>query len=401
MNRTTKNIFFSLFISFVFFGTIEIYLRTIDFEGTSISDLLNTAGFPVNAYVHKRDRILGPWFLQTPNGYRSNPALRSRGFHKETFLRSESRVFSIGGSTTYGSPFEHEEKGFSERLEKKITSPLRIINAGVAGMDSSAFPEMSDQLANIGGKGVIVYTGNNEIRGSLLQLCTSPKQSILSNIRLYRFLQDIYRQYSGFQYTFNHLKEHQEDCVSRSVTTVLSQISDFPTSYRNDEAYRITLQSFSKNIQTTIDHFRRANMQVWMVIPPINLQEPPQFAHANPNLLPETLALIAKLEKQEDWESIHLLDTTHARASYEVGMTNHNIELLRLAAEFDYATRRITPSIQNKMLDLCTANQEEVSCIDMRHIEEHDTDRFFVDFCHPTLDFGVEQIADSLLPFLE
>ena len=187
MIKIAKNITFSLASTLLFFGSFEAYLRGTQYEGTSISDLIDTAGFPDNAYVHIRDRVLGSWYEKTENGYRSNPKYIQRGFHKENFSDSEKRIFSIGGSTTYGSPFEHEEKGFSERLEKKINRRIRIINAGVAGMDSRAFPAMSKELAKIGGEGVIIYTGNNEVRGSLLSMCSQQNKNLLFSLVYFEF----------------------------------------------------------------------------------------------------------------------------------------------------------------------------------------------------------------------
>ena len=393
MNQTIRNIVFSLITTLLFFGLAELYLHQIQYEGTSISDLVDTAGFPDNSYVHKRDRILGPWFLKTPNGYRSNPDLRSRGFHKETFLDSEKRIFAMGGSTTYGSPFEHEERGFPHRLQKKQRGKLRIINAGVAGMDSSAFPMMSLQLQNIGAEKVIIYAGNNEIRGALLSMCTSEK-SIFSKLHLYRWIQDTYRQYNGFHYTYDQLAEHQEDCIEKSALQVVSQVQHIGGDYRQDELYIQLLSSFKQNLSTTIQNFAKSNIPVILVIPPINLYQKPDYTYTKSTK-------IQTLEYEQNWKRILQLVPTHARANYEIGIQSKNIELLRRAAEYDYTSRRITPSLQKALLEICQKYENNVRCIDMRYIEEDDTQQFFVDFCHPTFESGVDAIVNSILPHIE
>ena len=140
---------------------------------------------------------------------------------------------------------------------------------------------------------------------------------------------------------------------------------------------------------------------MWLVIPPINLHESPTHAQAAPYLPQETKSVISSLTQNQDWTSILLLDPTHAAANYHVGMKEEDADLLRTAAEFDYASRRITPSLQQELVKVCEKYQTQITCVDMRYIEENDVQKFFVDFCHPTFDFGVDAIVESLLPHIE
>ena len=396
MNPIVRKIVFSICTTTIFFTAVELYLRHIQFEGTSIADLIDTAGFPDNSYVHKRDRIMGSWFLETSNGYRSNPVLRQRGFHKETFLKIEKRIFAMGGSTTYGSPFENQERGFPHRLQKSLNSRLRIINVGVAGMDSSAFPAMSKELSAIGAEGIIIYTGNNEIRGSLLSMC-SPQQHLFANIKIYQWIQDRYRKSSGFQYSYNQLAQHQEDCILTSLTTITDQIENPESTNRSDQLYTGLLSSFTNNVSTAIENFINEQIHVFLVIPPINLYQNPEYSYkgvTNPSA-------IEKLERNKEWNRIIELIPNHAMANFKMGLRTNDLTLLRRAAEYDYASRRITPSLQEALMETCQKYEKDVTCIDMRYIEENDAKRFFVDFCHPTFDFGVNSIVESILSHIE
>jgi hypothetical protein len=142
-------------------------------------------------------------------------------------------------------------------------------------------------------------------------------------------------------------------------------------------------------------------MEVWLVIPPINLEQPPVYAHPNPILSHETKSLINNLVQKKQWTSILLLDQTHAKANYELGIKTQDKNKLIIAAQRDYATQRITPAFQDILLEICETNPKTVTCIDLRHIQEDNTSQFFHDFCHPTRTFGVDSIANSLLQHIE
>ena len=120
----------------------------------------------------------------------------------------------------------------------------------------------------------------------------------------------------------------------------------------------------------TIENFAQSKIPVIIVIPPINLYHKPEYT---------------------DTQQIH----------YEVGIKKQDQDLLRRAAEFDYASRRITPSLQKALLEICEQYENSVQCVDMRYIEEDNTQKFFVDFCHPTFDYGVNAIVQSILPHVE
>ena len=400
INCTMKKFIFSLFIFVIFFGSIELFLRSIDFEGSSTADIVETAGFHENAYVHRRDRTLGNWYLKTSDGYESNPKLIERGFHREHFLTNERRIFSIGGSTTYGSPFEHKEKGFSGRLQKTLQN-IRFINAGVAGMDSAALPAMSTQLSAIGGTGVIMYTGNNELRGALLRACSTQNGLPFQQLYVYRWLQDQYRQWSGIQYTYNQLAEHQEDCMQRALKQSINQHPTQKGEGRSDPFYLEILQQFQNNIMLAITSFGKKNMHVWLIIPPINLNSPPQQSRIDPTLPEHERKTIHQLIQKKEWNGVLQRDPKHARANFSVGIDKQDTKKLLLAAEHDYASSRITPSLQNILVGICTNKEPHVTCIDLRYLQNDNIEQYFHDFCHPTYEYGVDLIAQSLLPHIQ
>ena len=174
----TQRFLFAVLPALLIFGGLELILRLVHYEGTSIAELDSVDGIPENMYLHRRDRILGPWFITDPEYVtlkRSNPWRVGRGFHNQK-LSIESgerkRLFALGGSTTYGTPYEHERGGFPEATQAVLNQaePERweIINMGVAGMDASGFPAILDEITELDPSGIILYTGNNEIEGIAL-----------------------------------------------------------------------------------------------------------------------------------------------------------------------------------------------------------------------------------------
>jgi len=268
-------------------------------------------------------------------------------------------------------------------------------------MDSSAFPSMSHQLSKIGGTGTIIYTGNNEIRGALIRACSRQTEHPLQNIRLYRWLQDQHRQWKGIRYQAGQLLEHQEDCIQRAIQKTILQAPKNKGGFRSDPFYTAVLNDFEENLRTTIANFRQVNMHVWLVVPPINLNLPPKTAVIDPAIPLQEHPSIQALIDQKNWAAVLKRDPTHALANYYVGKQKNDIVALSMAAERDYASQRITPSLQEIIVDICTQNQPGVLCVDLRYLQFESSEDFFHDFCHPTREYGINTITQSLLPLIQ
>ena len=260
-------------------------------------------------------------------------------------------------------------------------------------MDSSSFPSLAEQLTDIGGYGVIIYTGNNELQGALLRLCASPTP-VLYTFKTYQLLLDLQRRVHGIQYQFDALAEHQDDCISRALLQTIEQLPKSDGHIRSDPFYQKLIRDFRQRMLQTIDTFQGENMKVWLVIPPINLLERPAFSIPDPKLSAEDRLKVLIKSKERKWSDILDIDPNHAQANYELGIQPpYDYEKLRIAAERDYRSRRITLGIQKELLNICTLR--EIDCIDLRGQEELSS-RFFHDFCHPTREYGVQTIAQTL-----
>ena len=435
-------------------GAAEGTLRVMDFQGTTVAELEATAGFNHGAYVQRRDRIYGDWFLEElgPNGgrwMRSNPALVNRGFHRQRFPVSsegELRVFAIGGSTTFGTPYEHQERGFPHRLEKVLQKKhpsyrWRMINAGVAGMDSRSFPRMMKEIVKLSPHGLVIYTGNNELRGALIEACSDPYREglerWLNQVRLVRLARSTYRQHRADQkLTINQMALHQDNCMTREVDRQLRQarVEDvnatpddeepwFPVGpARTDRWYVEAVRTFARNLERVLDVCRGAGIKVYLVLPAVNLRGAPMLTRPRVALGAEERRrrwnLVASAEgfwekkkpaeARRDVEAALALDPTAADANHLAGLMDlaqgklkSARRRLQLAVDRDYQGGRVTSHMEGALRQLCKLHPE-IACVDAKAVFTRASKSgvpgkdLFVDFCHPTFDKGVQLIADEL-----
>lgn len=435
-------------------GLAEGTLQIIGFEGTTLAELEATAGFNHGAYVWRRDRILGDWYVeeQGPRGaqwMRSNRDLQTRGFHRERFpleAEGELRLFAIGGSTTYGTPYEHQERGFPQRLQKALQTRhpghrWRLINAGVAGMDSRALPAMMKEIVRLNAHGLIIYTGNNELRGALIEVCANPYREglerWLNKVRLVRLVRSTYRQLrSGEKLTIDQMAMHQDKCMTREVDRqmIIARGGDvsarkeanepwFPVPpARTDRYYVDAVRVFASKMRQVLAMSRAAGIKVYLVFPAVNYLHAPNLTRARADLGGQdrrqqeqlvrsaegNLAKKRTVEARRDLDRALALDPTAADANYLAGTLDlaqgklaSARKRLQLAVDRDYFGDRITSHMEGVLRQLCQDNKE-ITCLDVKAAFTKASSRgipgkdLFVDFCHPTFDKGVQLIADTL-----
>ncbi len=410
-----RKVLFAIFPLLLIFGSVEGTLYFLNYQGTSIADIQLTAGFQQNAYVHRRDRILGDWFIEKDGLLTSNPYLLARGFHQQSFPpkpNGKRRYFALGGSTTYGSPFEHQRKGFPELLEESLndesSDQWEIINVGVAGMDSISFPELLKELVQYQPEGIIIYAGNNEIRGALTERCGNPYrvgiEQQINRVRTVQLLRDQFRRFQNITVHFDQLAERQDDCMKREVEKIQKE--------KQSLLYKELVQErFYQNLQTTINTATENNISVFLAIPPINLLLPPADQHWDRGLpRTEESALQTLLKAQPViWEKVLTIDPSFSLASYKYGMQlysqgqieNAKFHLSRAVSQ-DHFSQRITPELQQTLQTLCKINTQ-IQCVDINQafLEEMNgkipDSNLFEDFCHPTFERGTSLIATQFV----
>ena len=290
----------------------------------------------------------------------------TRGFHQQSFAldpKESRRFFALGGSTTYGSPFEHQAKGFPQRIEERLSQESddswEIINLGVAGMDSGSFPAIVTEIVKYQPEGIFIYAGNNELRGVLTERCSNPYriglERQINRIRTVQLLRDQFRRFQNVSIQFDHLAERQDDCMKREVISIQKE-------QRRKQHQNKIQERFRSNLQKSIDIATQHTVDVYLAIPPINLLLPPSDQHWNRSLSPNTESRLQELLREQpiSWDQVLQLDSSFALASYQIGMNlyaegkySEARKHLETAVSNDSLSRRITPELQTVIKDLC------------------------------------------------
>jgi len=400
--------------------------------------------FNAGAYVRQRDLALGDWFvIDQASQVQSNPAIIQRGMHELDFplakAPTETRLFALGGSTTQGEPWIHLERGFPERLEHLLRERhpdrrWRVLNAGVAGLDAGSLPEMTAEILALQPDGLVIYTGNNELRGGLVRACTNPARlgldRTLNQLASVRMGRRAWRSASGRGEPMGveQLIVHQNECMSAPIDALertWQQGEGEPAPQRaqarDDALYREALHSFHASLEQVLDMAEQAAVPVWIAIPPLNYQKAPSRSlflkkldeHQRTDLVTALARAVelagtgSQADAKDALDDILELDPTHARASFLRGMialedgdSEQAKDLLQAAADWDYSGGRVTSHMRQTIEQLCEDHSGAV-CVDVhgafldRAAAGLPGPDLFVDFCHPTYELGTQIIAES------
>lgn len=453
-------VLFSLIPLCVLLTLLEVVLRLAGMGDIGKQNLVGVDSvFPMHAYIWPRDRTLGPWFRVGEDGVvRTNQVLTQRSMYQLSFPlekgEGELRLFALGGSTTQGGYSGAWDGGFPENLEKVLRRlapqhAWRVLNAGVGGMDSNAFPALVREVLDLNPDGLIVYAGNNELRGRLTQVCAGPYfdelQSWSRRLVIVRVARALLQRLRGVRpVDVRQALVDQDTCWRRAVLEQNDEqagegsggagervhgdepwLPEWPA--RTDEIYLDTVRQFEENLEEVFDMARDRDVQVWLAVPPVNYLIPPTFPLFRSDLSPRRqhdLAVDLKRATQltrtgHPRRAVPILDVvlekdpTHAGACFargrlalDEGDLSQARTLLQRAIDRDFVGSRLTSHMQAMLRGLCRG-RAELRCVDVQSAFEAEADGslpgpgLFVDFCHPTIEKGVgiiaEELADAVL----
>ena len=405
-------------------GAVEGGLRVAGVNPPDRIDRLLAGPFAEGAYLRRRDRDAGPWLVADGEELRTNPRLQRRGLHDERFFRDNEgriRIFALGGSTVRGEPYVHTTKGFPELVGRGLQEALparrpQVINLGVSGMDSSGFWPIAREAFAAGATDLIVYAGDNETWGQLLDACTDKvRMGLEGGLRRSRIFKLLLRGVERLRPAplpdRAALEGDQERCATAALDRALRAPSPPVRGLRGDALHARTVLAFADHLRRLADAAADAGVRVWMGIPAARLDWAPEAARPHP-ALPEAdrAALEAALARGDraSLEAAVALDPTHAGALHALGSSLMGEDpvrakaLLQAALDWDYGARRSTGPLVDAVRALC-AERPELRCVDV-HSAFVDASpggipggNLYVDACHPNRGPGTKRLAEAFL----
>ena len=358
-----------------------------------------------------------PLFLQrTPSG--EEPIFETahnkiRWFNPQRFsarkAEGTTRIFCVGGSTTYGRPYE-DRTSFCGwlRLFLPVVDPSRrweVINAGGISYASYRVARLMEELANYEPDLFIVYSGHNEFleQRTYDKLLKTPELvrnlgALASRTRLYSALYDV---------------TYERDAVLPTEVTALLDHSVGPEDYhRDDEMRGAVLDHYRTSLMRMTHISERAGAKLILVTPASNVGDFSPFKSE-----PDSRASALDIRQVDTlkFEATAALDAgDHARAvaiaERALTLDDRDAELLYLQARalralgrIDEARRAFTEARDEDVCPLRAltpvraivadvARARNAGLVDFAHIvDERSPDgipgsELFLDHVHPTIE---------------
>ncbi|MBF0431049.1 MAG: tetratricopeptide repeat protein [Fibrobacteria bacterium] len=348
-------------------------------------------------------------------------------FNKQVFLRSKPegclRIFTLGGSTTYGRPY-NDSTSFSRWLREYLPAAdsskhWEVVNAGGISYASYRIAELMKELVQYQPDLFIVYTGHNEFleERTYRKVASIPDlvretSSLLGKTRLYTTMQRGYQKIKGDRKKKLRKKYH----MTGEVKTLLDN-SFGPASYHRDDSLRTkVLQHYRYSLQRIVQTAKNAGVKVILCTTPANIKDCSPFKSQYTKGLSQNsrnrLTLLLKegktLEQQgllnealERYNQAIKLDTQYAELLYRTGKVLLKLErfqeasvMLNRALNEDICPLRALPEMSSIVLE--TGKQMQIPVVDFKAFLEEKISRNhkhaipgsdeFLDHVHPTIE---------------
>lgn len=214
-------------------------------------------------------------------------------FNAQSFLSEKPahgyRVFTLGGSTTYGHPY-NDATSFSGWLraylpELDSSRHWEVVNCGGISYASYRLALVMEELCQYEPDLFIVYTGHNEFleRRTFKGVLETPRLeqrlgTLLSHLRVYTVVKRLVNPAPPADI---------ESRLPAEVDTILDN-SVGPDAYHRDAAYaNLVRDQFEFNVSRMVDLARDAGARIVFVMPPSNLRDCSPFKSGLSEGLPE------------------------------------------------------------------------------------------------------------------
>ena len=398
----------------------------------------------VEPLVEQSDPYVGfassiPLFVENESG-RSGELVTApnkvRWFNRQRFMKRKPtntyRIFTLGGSTTYGRPY-NDEVSFSGWLREMlpvadISRLWEVINAGGISYASYRAAVVMEEMIDYDPDLFIIYMGHNEFleRRTYPERIETPRAlteaaGLLSSTRIFAAGHQLIQRIQGKP----AVVKDKRGVLESEVDTILAS-SIGPGAYqRDDEGRRQTLAHFRFSLQRMIDLARSGDADVLLVIPASNLKDSPPFkSEPRPGLslkdqrraagIFEKALQTAASNRWEDavdaFDQVIAVDDRYAgvhyhrgRALYALGRYSEARHAFQRALEEDVCPLRALPEIRRIINE--TAAENDVRVVDYQELTEQQAEHGipgseeFLDHVHPTIS-GHRLLAVELLKAL-
>ncbi len=271
-------------------------------------------------------------------------------FNSQYFPRQKAagtkRVFCLGGSTTYGHPYD-DNTSFCGWLREFLpiadnSQHWEVINCGGISYASYRVAAVMEELAQYDPDLFIVYSAHNEFLERRTYAGMFAKSTVamqlhatLSQTRTYAAIDRVVRlaQGSSNSETSASRQVALQDILPAEVDEILNHTVG-PRDYHRDlEWRRKVVQHYELNLRRMVDIARQANASIVFVTPASNERNCAPFkSELNTNL--------SAVEQQKFWELMRRAEDEANAAEYEKSLATLQ-ELANIAPEFAHAHFRI------------------------------------------------------------
>ena len=414
------NLFVSIAALVLFFGGIELVLALLGVQPIVVDE---------DPYVGFQGSLRLFELSDSGQEMRTAPN-KLKLFNRQAFPRRKSsdtfRVFTLGGSTTYGRPYD-DATSFTAWLRAYLgaVAPDRrweVVNSGGISYASYRVALLMEELVDYEPDLFIIYSGNNEFLESRTYPERMAEPAALTKTKL--VLQKSRLWSVGRSLTSRGERQARERYELTGEVSPLLNNSAGLEYYHRDEAYdKQVLDHYRFNLQRMVDLARASGAEVILVTVPVNEADFSPFKSEHGEELPDSdRTLVAQVLEEardaisaRDWQGALQLadraleiDSLYADSHFvrggalvgseafaEAGRSfasaiAEDVCPLRARDEINDAIVEVAELSGTGLVDLRTLLKERA---EERHGHRNLGDEFFLDHVHPTVDVHGELAA--------
>jgi tetratricopeptide (TPR) repeat protein len=358
-------------------------------------------------------------------------------FNSQSFQREKAsgafRIFCLGGSTTYGRPY-NDTTSFSGWLRELLPAAdgnkkWEVINAGGISYASYRVAHLMEELVHYQPDLFIVYTGHNEFleERTYRQIRAIPPVirstvSLLAHTRTWSAMTAVLQRL-GIHHSQTNPKER--DQLRGEVNAILDRSAGLKRYTRDDPLRDNILEHYRLSLERMVAMARSVGAKIIFITPASNLKDctPFKSEHTqglNPGQLQRSEQILARAKEDSrlgNWkDALDLLETAAAfdpryaelqyrrgQALLALGRFDEAEQALRRARDEDVCPLRALTPMQQIVAEI--ASEQEVGMVDYvelleQRVQEKHGHRipgkeFFLDHVHPTIE-GHKILAEAL-----